>query len=74
MSPPTQQRTALKTEVLLCGDNLGLCGAARPLIEFVAIDPPFNSNREFAHYDDRHGSAGGYAAFLGPRLRELARV
>jgi site-specific DNA-methyltransferase (adenine-specific) len=75
MPAPTQQRAAMQTEVLLCGDNLDLLRALPDrCIDLVAIDPPFNSNRAYAHYDDRHGSSGAYVAFLAPRLRELARV
>jgi site-specific DNA-methyltransferase (adenine-specific) len=75
MPAPAQRRAELETEVLLCGDNLGLLRLLPDrCVDLVAIDPPFNSNRDYAHYDDRHGSADAYAAFLGPRLRELARV
>jgi len=75
MPPHTQRRPAAQTEVLLCGDNLDLLRTLpERCIDLVAIDPPFNSNRDYAHYDDRHGSAGAYVAFLEPRLRQLARV
>ncbi len=65
----------METQLLLCGDNLALLPALPDrFVDLVAIDPPFNSNRDFAHYDDRHGSTDGYIAFLEPRLRQLARV
>jgi DNA modification methylase len=71
----TQQQPALETDIVLCGDNLDLLRALPDRrIDLVAIDPPFNSDRDYVHYDDRHGSAGAYLAFLKPRLRELARV
>ncbi len=65
----------LPTNVVQCGDNLDLLRALPDqCIDLVAIDPPFNSNRDYFHYDDRHGSLDAYIAYLEPRLCELARV
>src|SRR5437868_1937733 len=51
MSTAARHRAALMTDRLLCGDNLALLPALPDrCIDLVAIDPPFNSNRDYAHY------------------------
>jgi site-specific DNA-methyltransferase (adenine-specific) len=67
--------TDIATNVIICGDNLlSLRRLPAGCIDLVTIDPPFNSNRTFSAYDDRHASPDAYLDFLRPRLAELARV
>ncbi len=77
--PPRAGR-ALVTQVVHRGDNLAvLRGFPDRCVDLIAVDPPFNSNRSYegdegAFFDDRHGSAAAYVAFMRPRCEELARV
>jgi DNA modification methylase len=53
-------------------------------VDLIYIDPPFNSNRDYAFsrgeapeeraFGDRHGSNEAYIEFMRPRCAQLARV
>ncbi|MGW8178999.1 MAG: DNA-methyltransferase [bacterium] len=42
--------------------------AGKDKVDLIYIDPPFNSNNDFGHYDDRWPSMADYLSFLLPRI------
>lgn len=75
----------IDTRVIYCGDNLEqLKKLPDHCIDFIYIDPPFNSNRNYEvfwgetrerrSFEDRHASTQAYIDFMRPRCVELARV
>jgi len=73
------------TRVIYCGDNLDqLKKLPDGCVGLVAIDPPFNSNRNYEvfwgetkenrAFEDRHTSTQAYIEFMRPRCVELRRV
>ena len=75
----------LDTRVIYCGDNLEQLGKLPDAcVDFIYIDPPFNSNRNYEvfwgetkekrAFEDRHESTRAYIDYMRPRCVELARV
>jgi len=79
----------IDTRVIYCGDNLEqLQKLPEGCIDLIYIDPPFNSNRNYAPQvfwgetkekrawgaEDRHASTAAYIDYMRPRCVELARV
>jgi DNA modification methylase len=73
------------TRVIYCGENLDqLRNLPDACVDFIYIDPPFNSNRNYEvfwgetretrAFDDRHESTRAYIDYMRPRCVELARV
>jgi hypothetical protein len=73
------------TRVIYCGDNMDqLKKLPDGCVDLVAIDPPFNSNRNYEvfwgetkekrAFEDRHASTQAYIEFMRPRCVELHRV
>ncbi len=62
---------------LYVGDNLGVLRALHASGDFderfrcAYLDPPFNTGRAFAEYDDRH-AAGAWEEAIAPRLEAMA--
>jgi len=74
----------VKTGVIYCGDCLvKLQGLASESIDLIYIDPPFNSNHNYASsvkasdhrsFKDRFDGVNAYLRYMQPRLKELYRV
>src|SRR6266704_3718198 len=75
----------IDTRVIYCGDNLDqLKKLPNGCVDFIYIDPPFNSNRNYEvfwgetkekrSFADRHESTKAYIEFMRPRCVELHRV
>jgi len=73
------------TRVIYCGDNLEqLAKLPEACVDFVYIDPPFNSNRNYEvfwgetkekrAFEDRHPSTQACIDYTRPRCVALARV
>ena len=82
-----EQPTAvpLHTKIICCGDNIDrLKTLPAGFADFIDIDPPFNSNRNYEvfwgetkekrAFDDRHASTAAYVDTMRPRCVELSRV
>jgi DNA modification methylase len=75
VTTPVTTSAGIAAPRLYCGDNLEVLRLLpERCIDLVCIDPPFNANRAFGAYDDRHASTAAYLAFLRPRCAELVRV
>jgi DNA modification methylase len=92
VAAPRQKPSALvDTRVIYCGDNLDqLKKLPDACVDLEYIDPPFNSNRNYAfaspartfwpetsekrRFDDRHESTTAYIEYMRPRCEQLARV
>lgn len=76
----------LETEVIYCGNNVEALPKYIPdaSVDLIYIDSPFNTSRQYEvfwgeaqekrSFEDRHGDAMAYLAWMRPRLRELYRV
>jgi DNA modification methylase len=76
----------METNVIYCGDNLGVLPKYIPdeSVDLIYIDPPFNTSRNYEvlwgeaeerrAFDDRFGDAVTYLEWMRPRIRELYRV
>ncbi len=75
----------IDTRVIYCGDNLDqLKKLPNGCVDFIYIDPPFNSNRNYEvfwgetkekrSFADRHESTKAYIEYMRPRCGELHRV
>jgi DNA modification methylase len=73
------------TRLIYCGDNIDrLKNLPDACVDFIYIDPPFNSNRNYEvfwgetkekrAFEDRHESTHAYIDYMRPRCVELARV
>jgi DNA modification methylase len=73
------------TRLIYCGDNIDrLKNLPDACVDFIYIDPPFNSNRNYEvfwgetkekrAFEDRHESTRAYIDYMRPRCVELARV
>jgi hypothetical protein len=82
---PAKPSALLDTRVVYCGDNLDQLQKLPPAcVDFIYIDPPFNSNRNYEvfwgetketrAFEDRHESTRAYIDYMRPRCVELARV
>jgi DNA modification methylase len=83
--PRLKPSSLLDTRVIYCGDNIDrLKNLPDASIDFIYIDPPFNSNRNYEvfwgetkekrAFEDRHESTRAYIDYMRPRCVELARV
>jgi len=81
----TRPSAVVDTRVIYCGDNMDqLKKLPDGCVDLVAIDPPFNSNRNYEvfwgetkekrAFEDRHASTQAYIEFMRPRCVELHRV
>jgi len=87
--PPSRPSSLLDTRVIYCGDCLEQLEKLPPTcIDLIYIDPPFNSNRNYAEwgevfwgetkekraFEDWHASTQAYIDYMRPRCVQLARV
>ena len=55
----------------IIGDNLEVLDTITDNFDFIYIDPPYNTGRNFGDFDDRFESTEDFINFLRPRIEKI---
>ena len=66
----------MEIDIFLIGNNLELMRSMKDKsVDFIYMDPPYNTGRDFGEFEDKFDSMSSYAnEFLRPRIMEMRRV
>lgn len=65
----------MKKNVFLIGDNREIMGTFDSgAFDFIYMDPPYNTGRNFGHFEDKWSSSADYKEFMRPVIEQSHRL